>query len=274
MSEPRISIVTICYNAQSAIEKTMISVLNQTYQKIEYLIIDGKSKDNTNQVIKTCLLNYPNRLDQVIHISEKDSGIYDAMNKGIRLATGDWIIFMNADDTFYNIEVLKSVFLNCNKETVDDYDGIYGDTVRIDGDKKNLVKAKKLSNIVKDIPLPFCHQSVFVRRDVLIENPFDLKYKQASDYDMFAGFYIQGRKFKYMNIVVSNYMMGGISETQTVNHLKEKLAIREQRGFEHYSSIKGNRMVSILWVKQKIKKILPAKIVRIIKDLKIRRLLK
>ena len=101
MDAPIISVITVCYNVASTIEKTMLSVLNQTYKNLEYIIIDGNSTDGTVDIIK----KYAERL--TFWISEPDKGIYDAMNKGIVKATGKFLIFMNAGDQFLNEKVLS-----------------------------------------------------------------------------------------------------------------------------------------------------------------------
>ena len=100
----KISVVTVCYNAADTIERTMLSVLNQTYHDIEYIIIDGGSTDGTVDIIR----KYADKI--AYWVSEPDKGIYDAMNKGIKVATGEWINFMNAGDYYYSNEVLKNVF--------------------------------------------------------------------------------------------------------------------------------------------------------------------
>ncbi len=116
---PKISIVTVCYNAERNIEKTILSVINQTYDNIEYIVIDGGSNDGTLSVIN----KYASKIDKVI--SEPDKGIYDAMNKGITLAKGDWINFMNAGDSYVDSCVLKLVSDNINSNC----DMIYGDII-------------------------------------------------------------------------------------------------------------------------------------------------
>lgn len=105
MESPKISVITICYNAVDVIEGTILSVINQTYKNIEYIVVDGGSTDGTIDIIK----RYESRIDK--WISEPDKGIYDAMNKGIRIATGEWLNFMNAGDVFTRNDLLSDVFM-------------------------------------------------------------------------------------------------------------------------------------------------------------------
>ena len=104
--KPLVSIVTVVFNGEKYLEQTIQSVINQTYDNVEYIIIDGGSTDGTVDIIK----NYEDRIDY--WISEKDKGIYDAMNKGINLASGEWINFMNAGDIFYDEKVLNTIYIN------------------------------------------------------------------------------------------------------------------------------------------------------------------
>ena len=186
---PKITIITVCYNAINSIEKTIISILSQTYKNLEYIIIDGGSTDGTIDVIK----KYEKQISY--WKSEPDKGVYDAMNKGIELATGEWVNFMNAGDSFYNTEVLQSLNLYFSDSQTDI---IYGDTcIEINNKNKYRVIPENISNI--ELHLPFCHQSCFVKSSIIKNNLFLLQYKYVADYAMFYKFYQLGYKFKYIN---------------------------------------------------------------------------
>lgn len=162
LSNDKVSIITVCYNAEHEIEKTILSVIEQKYNNVEYIVIDGKSQDSTIDKIN----HYADSID--IIISEPDHGIYDAMNKGISLASGKWICFMNAGDLFYDEHVLCKIFNNNHY----DVDVIYGDTVHITKYGTYLFKAGKSSDLERN--LPFCHQSCFVKLERLKQHKFDL----------------------------------------------------------------------------------------------------
>lgn len=224
---PKITIITVCYNAINSIEKTIISILSQTYKNLEYIIIDGGSTDGTIDVIK----KYEKQISY--WKSEPDKGVYDAMNKGIELATGEWVNFMNAGDSFYNTEVLQSLNLYFSDSQTDI---IYGDTcIEINNKNKYRVIPENISNI--ELHLPFCHQSCFVKSSIIKNNLFLLQYKYVADYAMFYKFYQLGYKFKYINHIISNYQINeGLTasnmykcylETFTVN--KRKPAINKWR---------------------------------------------
>lgn len=122
----KISIITISYNVEKEIERTMRSVLNQTFQDLEYIVVDGKSSDKTVNIAKSIACEYPNRNIRII--SEPDKGIYDAMNKGIKMASGEWVNLMNAGDVFASDNVLENIF----KETIsDDVSFIYSDLYKM-----------------------------------------------------------------------------------------------------------------------------------------------
>lgn len=188
------SIVTVVYNGEKEIERTIESCLSQDYKNMEYIIIDGASKDRTKEIVN----KYHDRIS--IFISEPDNGIYDAMNKAIKLSKCEWMIFMNCGDTFYNNQVLTDVAAALIKNSGKP-DIIYGNT---------LFRYK--SFFLKSIPLPisrmekemvFCHQSSFVRSEIAKENMFDLQFKFAADYIMMQRLFFQNREFFYLDMYIS-----------------------------------------------------------------------
>lgn len=208
------SIITVVFNGENNIEKTLKSVLDQDNSLFQYIVIDGKSEDKTMEIVR----KYKS-IDIVI--SDKDNGVYDAMNKGIELASGEWILFMNSGDTFVNKSTLKEVY----KFIDDKSEIIYGDTIGIISKKKCYLKANSLESIINR-GIPFCHQSVFVRTEILLKNKFNLKYKILSDFDMFRKFYMLGFTFKHINLPISIYdYEGGFSFNNPVLGFKEKSEI-------------------------------------------------
>jgi glycosyltransferase involved in cell wall biosynthesis len=202
-----VSIITVVYNNVKGIKETIQSVINQTYKNIEFIIIDGKSNDGTLDVIN----KYKDNIN--IFISESDKGIYDAMNKGINLASGDYIIFMNSGDIFYDNKVLSTIFKNRNNSDV-----IYGDHCQDFGSYKTIIKAKYPS---KREPMTFCHQSVFVKSNLLKKNKFNLQYKICSDRDLFIRIFNQNVKYRYYDIVVSRIEAFGASNENRIATVKE-----------------------------------------------------
>ena len=148
--KPLISIITVVFNGEKYLEETIQSVINQTYSNVEYIIIDGGSTDGTLDIIK----KYEKKIDY--WVSEKDKGIYDAMNKGIDVASGEWINFMNASDIFYNSDVLKYTF---NKKLKDNYAVIAGTYILKNRDLVFFPQQKL--QIIKFGELLSCHQALF-----------------------------------------------------------------------------------------------------------------
>ena len=189
----KISVVTVCYNAADTIERTMLSVLNQTYHDIEYIIIDGGSTDGTVDIIR----KYADKI--AYWASEPDKGIYDAMNKGIKVATGEWINFMNAGDYFMNEDVLGEV----TKQTIGNEDGLYGDTLKSFSFGKFIEKAFPLSEIEKH--MAFGHQAAFIRTALHKKNPYDINLRSSADYNLFYVLYKQKSIFRYIPILIVAY---------------------------------------------------------------------
>lgn len=186
-----ITIVTVCYNAVTTIEQTILSVINQTFTNIEYIIIDGGSIDGTIDIIKKYAKNIS------VWISEPDKGIYDAMNKGIELATGQWINFMNSGDLFYNSNTLNNIF---GKKIIN-ADIIYGDRLSRCSFGEFYHKVDSLDKFNKFFPL--FHQSIFIKTEVAKKNKFDLKYKICADYNQMYQLYKNNYSFYYIPISMS-----------------------------------------------------------------------
>ncbi|WP_020533563.1 glycosyltransferase family 2 protein [Flexithrix dorotheae] len=215
-SKPKVTIITVVYNEAENVEKTINSVLNQTYSNLEYLVIDGGSTDGSNDVIK----KYEGKIDY--WQSEKDQGVFDAMNKGVKKATGDYINFMNAGDSFFNEKVIEEVFRSDHRFA----DFIYGDHQVI---HETFIKEKKalpLSQLWKH--MIFSHQSLFVKTHLLQENPFDLSFKIAADFNFIFNSYIAGRTFYNTGLKIAKYAAGGQSEMEVIKAYRENWKIVRQ----------------------------------------------
>mgnify|MGYP002518173566 FL=1 len=184
MEQLKVSMITICYNAEKTIAKTIESVLNQDYENLEYIIVDGGSKDHTTDIIK----GY--EPGKIRWISEEDNGISDAFNKGIKMARGDLIGLINADD-YLLPHAIANLTLACNEST----DVLYGNTIV--NDEENGLKLIKYAGSEEELEysLPFIHQSSLVRKKAYEQyGGYSEKYKICMDYDLFARFYRGGGK--------------------------------------------------------------------------------
>lgn len=243
MGSPKISIVTVTYNCVNILEETILSVINQTYPNIEYILIDGGSKDGTMNIIRKYTKNI------TFWRSEPDSGIYDAMNKGTRIATGDWILFMNAGDSFANNFVLFDIF---NNNTIDEKVGvIHGDFIADYGNYNHYIKQSPFYKSRKKIRgMGFSHQSVFVRLFLAQKILFNLKYKLSADYDMIWSLYYK-YKVNFMQINVPISVMkkdDGTTERFYRQHLDEvcRICCHNKKTFHSYIFIYKNLLISLL----------------------------
>lgn len=202
----KITIVTVCYNVVNDIEKTILSVINQTYSNIEYIVIDGGSTDGTVDIIR----KYADRIDQ--WVSEPDGGIYDAMNKGVRLATGEYVNFMNAGDTFFDNDVLRQIFEGKNYNE----DILYGyHILHFKGGYKPHYPSNP--NILNQGMMPFCHQSMFTRTQLLREHPYDTSYKILADYMFAKNLLNSGGTFREIKKFVAVFNVNGISASVSMS---------------------------------------------------------
>jgi len=217
MNEPLLSVITVVFNNVAAIERTMLSVLNQTYKRIEYIVIDGNSTDGTTELVE----KYRSRL--AIFISEKDAGIYDAMNKALAKATGDYVVFMNSGDEFYEKNTVKEVF--ASEPNADIY---YGETEMINGQLQSL--GQRRHSIPENFTwrdfkygMSISHQAIFICRN--LTEPYDLNYNLSSDIDWILKAAKKARKIVNVHQYVAKYLVGGMSKKKHLQSLQERFAI-------------------------------------------------
>lgn len=220
MNKIKITVVTVVYNGADIMENTIENVINQTYGNIEYIVVDGGSKDGTQDIIR----KYEERIS--CWKSEPDKGIYDAMNKGIQLATGDYIYFLNVGDNFYSSKTLENIIAQIQYEDV-----IFGHTCIKDLNNERIRRAYPFSLDWKT--MPYCHQSVLIKKTVLINNFFDLSYKFAADYNQYHELKKSKAVFKFVDETVCIYDNGGFSSQNARQMLKEyvDISLKNSSGF-------------------------------------------
>jgi glycosyltransferase involved in cell wall biosynthesis len=214
----KISIITINYNDKKGLEKTIKSVFNQTFRDFEFIVIDGGSTDGGKEILEQ-------NSDKIDYwVSESDNGIFNAMNKGIKVAIGEFLIFMNSGDTFFNEKVLEQM----EKDLIDDYDIYYGDYYRVNNNstKKRTFPEKLSFSFFYSRSLS--HQSTFIRRklffDIFLYNE---EYKIASDWEFFI--YAICKKnvpYKYINLPISKFDFTGISSIAKYKNLAKEERIQ------------------------------------------------
>lgn len=217
MNKPVLSVITVVYNNVRDIDRTITSVLNQTYPAIEYIIIDGRSDDGTLDIIQ----KHGSRISRVI--SEKDRGIYDAMNKGLALATGDYVIFMNSGDAFYAADTVEKVFA-----TAPWADIYYGETEMINdrleslGQRRHQAPEKFTWKSFK-YGMNVSHQAIYIKRS--LTEKYDLKYQLSADTDWIIRAAKKAAKIVNTQQYVAKYLVGGMSKARHRQSLKERFDI-------------------------------------------------
>ena len=222
---PILSVITIVYNNVKDIERTLLSVLNQTYPNIEYIVVDGLSNDGTLGVI----MKYENRIAKFS--SEKDDGIYDAMNKGLALASGDYVIFMNSGDEFFDVDTVAAVFASA-----EDADIYYGETEMIDSSGLSLGQRrhkapKQFTWRGFNLGMSISHQAIYIKRSLI--EPYDRKYQLSADIDWIIRAAKKAKKIINVNRYVAKYLVGGMSKTKHRQSLAERFDIMKR----HYGLI-------------------------------------
>ena len=228
MSTPLISVITVVYNGENVLERTIRSVLQQTYTNIEYLVIDGGSADGTVEVIK----KYAAAVRRLNWVSEKDRGIYDAMNKGMKMAKGDYLLFLNAGDELFSPDTLQNIF---NPASGILQDVFYGETMFVDFQGKESGKRSELTphqlpeklswkNLARGMVV--CHQSFIVKKS--IAPLYNLKYKYTADIDWMIACLKNSKEIVNTNLIVSNFLTGGFSKKNHFSSLMERFTVLQK----------------------------------------------
>ncbi|NLO17091.1 MAG: glycosyltransferase [Arcobacter butzleri] len=220
MNKPKISIITVVWNNAKTIKDAIDSVISQTYENIEYIIIDGASTDGTVEIVQ----NYGDKISKFI--SEKDKGLYDAMNKGIALATGDVIGILNSDDFYKSNDILECVA----KEFLDkDIDCVFANLEYVDGNDTNKVvrywKSKPYENGLFQKGWHPAHPTFFVRREFYEKyGVFNLDFRISADYELMLRLLEKHKlRSKYINKTFVQMRIGGESNRSITNIIKANL---------------------------------------------------
>lgn len=222
-----ISVVTVCYNEEKDIKRTIESVLNQNYTDFEYIICDGLSKDKTVQIAESYKSQFLNKGIKYSIYSEKDGGVYFGMNNGIKKAEGKYIWFLNAGDWFsYNDVLSKMSDFAIRKELPD---VVYGNCFFVDKHVPVLKRATH-TDLIHEMSLG--HPATMVLTSVMKEKYFDTQYRIAADYNLFLNLFLEEKKFEHLDEAVSFFTIGGISTVNIKDSLAEAERIRLSNGIQ------------------------------------------
>lgn len=213
----KLSIITVNLNNRDGLQKTIDSVISQTFQDFEWIVIDGGSTDGSKELIEQYAEHF------AYWVSEPDKGIYNAMNKGIKVAKGEYLQFLNSGDWLWDSNVLQKVFSN-------NFDGeiLYGDIALVQDSEP--VSIRKFNNQLRFsslYELSLGHQSSFIQTKLLKEEPYDENYKIASDYKFFIRKAIEGKIFQHVDVVIACFDMSGFSNTNLDLTEFERVSIGE-----------------------------------------------
>jgi len=211
-NRPKISVITTTYNASATIEQALLTVANQRYEPLEHLIIDGLSEDNTVSIVE----KYQKKFPHIRMVSQKDKGIYDAMNKGIDLSCGDWLFFLGADDVLYNENVFNELY---DEGYLSKKEVVYGNVLVV-GDT-SWAKDGTLYDGRFDLHKLFrnniCHQAIFYPAEIVKETGyFNMKYFISADWDFNIRCYAK-KEFRFVDKIIAKFTGGGTSSAGGVD---------------------------------------------------------
>ena len=215
----KLSIITINYNAVNGLRKTIDSVVSQSFKDYEWIVIDGGSTDGSRELLKQ------NRDHFAFWCIEPDNGIYTAINKGLRHANGEYVLFLNSGDWLYSETVLEKVFTHIDGKQ----DIYYGDYVQVnDGGRLNSITLPEELGFFFFPYNNICHQATFYRRTLFENNPYDESYSIVSDWAMNLKLLFEGRTFKHLNQFIVYYDNQGKSSAANSKHHEERTAAFEK----------------------------------------------
>lgn len=246
-----ISVITITYNAEGFLEKTMQSVLQQKNSSVEYILIDGNSKDQTVDIIRRFEKEIADGKHPAVkpsdfrYISEPDKGLYDAMNKGLQMATGDFVWFINAGDKIYDEHTIEKIEIELKLNPASDV--VYGQSLMIDendqpvGERHKIAPANlKKKHLLRGLVV--CHQSILVRKS--IAPLYDLQYKISADYDWTNKVLARSKGNLFIDNYISRFMIAGLSSIKRKDALRERFSIMKKH-FGLIPTIVAHAMIAI-----------------------------
>lgn len=225
----RVSVITVCFNEQENIARTIESVLSQTATSFEYIICDGGSTDKTLEVAESYRKLFEEKEVSFRLFSEKDGGIYNGMNNGIKYSNGEYVLFMNAGDAFYNNAVIQDIYNRIDFNNKPDV--CYGDVAYYERGFFNRYEVGNHRNLKAGMSI--CHQAVLVSGDILRERGFDTHYRIAADYKLLLELFMENYTFQHVDVVVANFEAGGVSNLQQERVWKEYFKIWDKYGIEY-----------------------------------------
>jgi len=228
-----VTIITVAYNSEKTIARTIESVLNQTYHNIEYIVVDGASKDNTVEVVKNYQEQFDKRDGRVLRIiSEPDKGMYDALNKGAKMANGEIVGQINADD-WYEPDAVEKMVGFYKQEN---YDVAWGN-LRVRKPSGEMIKYAKIGKLWTTSG--WCHPAMFSKKSVLLEFPYALE-NMYDDFEFATRVHLAGKKICTLNEIISNFNFGGMSTRKSIKETMKRVRLS-------YGIYKKHGMSRLYW---------------------------